>query len=400
VKTLWNWLAARKAARNVVDSVRSNVSAAMVESLEDRCLLSVAAPHVVSFYADNRGLMTIKLDQKLNPTSVSSKSVKVWKATSGADAAISNASIKYAAKSRTITINAHTPADTVLKVRLLSKLIKNTDGARLDGEFKATGKSGNGRPGGDWFAMTQNTPDGTDPTARFTTNLGNMDVLLFRTVNSDVSQNRGTPITVANFINYANAGDWDGTVFHRSVANFVIQGGGFKVDSTNRYSVVHNNPPTITNEPKGAARPANPGNAFGTIAMARTDDGNPATNDFDTATDQWYFNSNTNGNASLDTNHGGFTAFGQITNQAGKDVMTKINKAIIVNLNDSTPPQGGGQTIQQALAHFFNPGSLQPVFGEFPLKGTPTVQSFSPKVNSVMVTRLAINQAVVKGVKA
>ena len=75
MKTLWNWLAARKAARNVVDSVKTSVSPTMVESLEDRCLMSVVAPHVVSVYADNRGLMTIKLDQKLDPTSVSSKSI-------------------------------------------------------------------------------------------------------------------------------------------------------------------------------------------------------------------------------------------------------------------------------------------------------------------------------------
>jgi len=70
VKTLWNWLAARKAARNVVDSIKTSVSPTMVEQLEDRCFLSVVAPHVVSVYADNRGLMTIKLDQKLNAASV------------------------------------------------------------------------------------------------------------------------------------------------------------------------------------------------------------------------------------------------------------------------------------------------------------------------------------------
>jgi cyclophilin family peptidyl-prolyl cis-trans isomerase len=395
VKTLWNWLAARKAARSVVDSVEAKVSPAMVESLEDRRMLAVAAPHVVSVYADNRGLMGIKLDQKLNPATVSSKSVKVWKATAGADQAITNAGISYSAAKRTITVKAKTSADVVYKVRLISKLIKNTDGVKLDGEFKATGKSGNGRPGGDWFGMTQNTPAGTDPVARFTTNLGNMDVELFATVDPVLAQNRATPGTVAKFLEYANAGDWDAAVFHRSVDNFVIQGGGFKVDASNRYVPVHDNPPTITNEPKGDDRPANPGNIRGTIAMARTDDGNPATNDFDTATDQWYFNSGTN--TALDTNHGGFTAFGKIVNNAGLAVMDKINDPTrIVNLNDNT---NAPNSIRAALAHFFNPGSIQGAFGEFPLNGTPTVQTFSPKVNSVMVTRLAINQAVVKGVR-
>jgi hypothetical protein len=129
--------------------------------------------------------------------------------------------------------------------------------------------------------------------------------------------------------------------------------------------------------------------------MARTDDGNPATNDFDTATDQWYFNSGNN--TSLDTNHGGFTAFGKITNNAGLAVMDKINDpARIVNLNNTT---GAPNSIQAALAHFFNPGAIQGAFGEFPLNGAPSVQTFSPKANSVMVTRLAIIQNVVKGVK-
>ncbi len=376
MKALWNWLAAKKAARNVVDSVKTSISPTMVESLEDRCFLSVVAPHVVSVYADNRGLMTIKLDQKLNPTSVSSKSVKVWKATAGADQAITNASIKYSAKARTITINAKTSADTVFKVRLLSKIIKSTTGVRLDGEFKTGGKSGNGRAGGDYFAMTA-AP--SEDVARFTTNMGNMDVQLF------TSQ---TPITVQNFLGYTNSGDWDGVIFHRTQKNFVIQGGAFKVSSANQFTQIHSNPPTIQNEP----HPGAPGNIRGTIAMARIG------GQVNSASDQWYFNAADNRNP-LDSTDQGFTVFGQITNAAGLAVMDKINAVPSVNLDDATPPTGGGPTIQQALAHFFNPGSLQGVFTQFALKGTPTVQTFSPKVNSVIVTRLAVNQTVVKGVK-
>ena len=49
------------------------------------------------------------------------------------------------------------------------------------------------------------------------TDLGAIDIELFDTV---------APLTVANFLNYVNDGDYDGTFFHRSVPGFVVQGGG------------------------------------------------------------------------------------------------------------------------------------------------------------------------------
>src|SRR5688572_27969854 len=58
------------------------------------------------------------------------------------------------------------------------------------------------------------------PKVRFETNLGNIDVNLLSNT---------APLTVANFLRYVNRGDYSNSVFHRSVANFVIQGGGFRV---------------------------------------------------------------------------------------------------------------------------------------------------------------------------
>lgn len=366
MKTLWNWLAAKKAARKVVDSIESQVAPPMLESLEDRRMLAVAAPHVISVYADNRGLMQIRLDQKLNPASVSSKSVKVSRATAGADQAITNANISYSAAKKMITVNAHTGANVVVKVRLLSKLIKSTAGVKLDGEFKSNGKSGNGRAGGDWFGMTAAA---SQDVARFTTTYGIMDVRLF------TSQ---TPLTVANFIGYANAGDWDGTIFHRSVKDFVIQGGGFNVNSSNQYDSVHTNPPSVLNEP----HPGNPGNIRGTIAMARQDDQNPNTHDDEnSATDEWYFNVIDN-RASLDNNNGGFTAFGQITSTKGLAVMDKIN-----HLNDGQTVNAGGAFAQLPVRN------RAAIFARDPV-------TLIPNKDSVFVNRLAINAAVVKGVKA
>jgi cyclophilin family peptidyl-prolyl cis-trans isomerase len=369
VKTLWNWLAARKAACSVVDSVAVAVSPAMVESLEDRCFLSVAAPHVVSVVADNRGVMTIKVDQKLNPTSVSSKSVKVWKTTSGADQAITNAGISYSATKRTITIDAHIPANTMYKVRLVSKVIKSTAGVKLDGEFKPTGKSGNGKAGGDWFGMTAPRA-ATDQIALFATDYGNILVNMFEEKTA----------TVGAFSGYANDGSWDGMIFHRSAfvdqdANtfdpFVLQGGAFKVDASNRYTTVHTNPPTITNEP-GIS------NLKGTIAMARVG------GQVNSATDQFFFNMKDN--TFLDTVDQGFTVFGA-TNSAGMKVLTKIMKTTI-----QANATGAG-----ASSFFVNPGRDQGAFSELPVK---QLASFSPKDHSTFVRRLSMLTQVVKGVRA
>jgi len=324
-------------------------------------MLAVAAPHVISVYADNRGLMQIRLDQKLNPASVSAKSVKVTRATAGRDAAVTGAKISYSAAKKMITVNAKTSANVLYKVRLLSKIIKSTAGVKLDGEFRS-GKSGNGRPGGDWFGMI--APAAQD-VARFTTTYGIMDVRLYTTQ---------TPKTVANFLGYANAGDWDGTIFHRSVKDFVIQGGGFNINNSNQYASVHTNPPMVENEP----HPGNPGNIRGTIAMARQDDRDPSTHqDENSATDEWYFNVVDN-RTDLDNNNGGFTVFGEITSPKGLAVMDKINKLDVVN--------AGGAFASLPVK------SRTPIFATDP-------PNLNPNRDSVVVTRLAMNAAVVKGVK-
>jgi len=78
------------------------------------------------------------------------------------------------------------------------------------------------------------------------------------------------PKTVANFLQYANDGFYDGTVFHRVIDNFVIQGGGFGPGMTQK---VTRSP--VENEANNGLR-----NSRGTVAMARTSDPHSASSQF------------------------------------------------------------------------------------------------------------------------
>jgi cyclophilin family peptidyl-prolyl cis-trans isomerase len=105
------------------------------------------------------------------------------------------------------------------------------------------------------------------------------------------------PLTVQNFRNYMDRGDFDGSFFHRLVPGFVLQGGGFSYDPTDRYRAIPQDPP-VANEP-GIS------NVRGTVAMAKL------ANQPDSATNQWFVNL-TDNSASLDAQNGGFTVFARV----------------------------------------------------------------------------------------
>ncbi len=135
-------------------------------------------------------------------------------------------------------------------------------------------------------------PD-TGSAVRLQTNLsGNntIDILLYPD---------STPETVASFLKYVDAGDYDGTIFHRSISGFVVQGGGFypAAPPNQFYSVPPR--PSPKNEP-GIS------NIRGTIAMAKID------NQPDSATTNFFFNLSDN-HANLDNQNQGFTAFGRVS---------------------------------------------------------------------------------------
>lgn len=100
-----------------------------------------------------------------------------------------------------------------------------------------------------------------NPIANFKTSLGDFSVELFE----DKS-----PVTVANFIEYASAGFYDGTIFHRVIPGFMAQGGGMKPGMEEKETGK-----PIKNEADNGVS-----NARGTIAMARTSDPHSATSQF------------------------------------------------------------------------------------------------------------------------
>ncbi len=121
------------------------------------------------------------------------------------------------------------------------------------------------------------------------------------------------PKTVANFLQYVREGHYDGTVFHRVIDNFMIQGGGYDT----RYAQKPTRAP-IPHEGREALAAGGPRNTVGTIAMARTMDPN-------SASAQFFIN--VKDNAFLDhtapTMQGyGYVAFGKVV--AGMDVVNRI----------------------------------------------------------------------------
>ena len=114
------------------------------------------------------------------------------------------------------------------------------------------------------------------------------------------------PLTVANFLDYVDSGFYSGTVFHRVVSDFVVQGGGFTAD----YKIKPTQP-SIPNESGNGLS-----NRRGTIALART--GDPHSGD-----SQFYINLS-DGNVALDPrpSRWGYTVFGKVLE--GMEIIDEI----------------------------------------------------------------------------
>jgi peptidyl-prolyl cis-trans isomerase A (cyclophilin A) len=127
------------------------------------------------------------------------------------------------------------------------------------------------------------------PTVQFQTVMGDFEVNLY---------DKATPKTVANFLAYVQANAYQNTVIHRSVSDFIVQGGGFTYPNKLPLVAIPQNA-AVMNEPVYS-------NRRGTIAMAKLG------TDANSATNQWFFNV-ANNSANLDFQNSGFTVFGEVT---------------------------------------------------------------------------------------
>ena len=138
-----------------------------------------------------------------------------------------------------------------------------------------------------------------DPIVLMSTSAGDVKIELYKDK---------APATVANFLAYVNDKFYDGTVFHRVIPNFMIQGGGFTPDMKQKPTKA-----AIKNEAGNGLK-----NQFGTLAMARTSDVN-------SATAQFFINTKDNDflNHKDDTMQGyGYCVFGKVIE--GSKVVQKI----------------------------------------------------------------------------
>ena len=116
------------------------------------------------------------------------------------------------------------------------------------------------------------------------------------------------PKTVENFLSYVSNGFYDGTIFHRVINNFMVQGGGFTTDMEQKATQA-----PIENEANNGLK-----NAYGTIAMARTQDPHSATAQFFINVQDNDFLNHTGENMQ----GWGYAVFGKVTD--GEEVLDKI----------------------------------------------------------------------------
>ncbi len=131
---------------------------------------------------------------------------------------------------------------------------------------------------------------------RFETTLGDFTVELFE---------KEAPETAVNFLKYIDSGFFDGTIFHRIVPGFVIQGGGFTEDMSQKRTQ-----PPIKNEADNGLK-----NLRGALSMART-------NDVNSATSQFFVNLKDNDFLDHKPGNFGYAVFARVTD--GMDVIDKI----------------------------------------------------------------------------
>ena len=160
-------------------------------------------------------------------------------------------------------------------------------------------------------SLAQDTPKTAGaPQVKFVTNMGEFV--------AEVYPDKA-PKTVENFLQYVRDKHYEGTIFHRVIPNFMIQGGGYDA----RYIERQTRPP-VMHEGLEALSKGGPRNTVGTLAMARTNVPN-------SATAQFFINVVDNGFLDPNPQQPGYTVFGKVV--SGIDVINRIC---------ATPTSSGG----------------------------------------------------------
>lgn len=150
------------------------------------------------------------------------------------------------------------------------------------------------------ISNAQSQQDSGNPQATIHTNYGDIRIELYE---------QEAPVSVANFLQYANDGFYDGTIFHRIISHFMIQGGGMTEEMERKP-----NREPIVNEADNGLK-----NQRGTIAMART-------NEVNSATSQFFINVEVNGaldhTGKENSRSWGYAVFGRVIE--GMDVVDDI----------------------------------------------------------------------------
>jgi len=148
--------------------------------------------------------------------------------------------------------------------------------------------------------LVQSLSAADNPTALIHTSMGDIKLEL---------EAENAPVSVDNFINYANSGFFDGTIFHRVISHFMIQGGGFTPDMEKKATAE----PIFNEAGNGLS------NLRGTVAMARTNDPHSATAQFFINTQD---NLNLNHMGGTNSRTWGYAVFAKVID--GMDVVDRI----------------------------------------------------------------------------
>ncbi len=161
------------------------------------------------------------------------------------------------------------------------------------------------------FTCTSNSwAENNNPIVDMQTNLGSIKIELFP---------EQSPETVKNFLSYVDEGFYEGLIFHRTIAGFMIQGGGFTQDMTQK-----DTKDAVINESQNGLS-----NKTGTLSMARTRHPHSATS-------QFFINAVNNRNLDARGNRFGYTVFGRVIE--GMDLVKQISRT-------PTAPKGMHQDV-------------------------------------------------------